>query len=54
MKYTIEMIRGTSLMQQVSLSENEMPYILDDNESVHFGVKDARTYSKLLIEATIP
>ena len=49
MAYEIEMIRGTTSIQQIRLMEEEQPYILSDNEYLHFGVKEAGYNSRFLI-----
>ena len=50
MSYQIEMVRGTTAIQQIRLMENSQPYFLSENEYVCFGVKEAGYSSRLLID----
>lgn len=52
MSYSIEMIRGTTSIQQIVLVEDGTPYILSPDEFIHFGVKEAGYSSRLLIDKT--
>lgn len=49
MAYELEMIRGTTSVQEIRLMEGEQPYLLSKDESIHFGVKEAGYNSRLLI-----
>ena len=49
MSYRIEMIRGTTSTQLIKLLEDNQPYLLSENEFIHFGVKEAGYSSRLLI-----
>ena len=49
MSYQIEMVRGTTSIQEIRLVEGSEPYILSDNEYIRFGVKEAGYNKRLLI-----
>ena len=50
MSYSIEMIRGTTSIQQIVLMEDGHPYILSSDEFIHFGIKEAGYQSRILVD----
>lgn len=50
MSYQIEIIRGTTSIQQIRIMEDSKPYILSENEYLRFGVKEAGYNKRLLID----
>ena len=49
MSYEIEMIRGTTSVQQIRLMEEDQPYFLSEDEYLRFGVKEAGYNTRFLI-----
>lgn len=49
MSYQIEIVRGTTAVQQIRIVESDQPYILSDDEYLRFGVKEAGYNTRFLI-----
>ena len=49
MSYQIEIVRGTTAVQQIRIVENNQPYILSNDEYLRFGVKEAGYNTRFLI-----
>lgn len=50
MAYEINMIRGTTLNQQIKLQIDGEPYLLSEGEFIRFGVKESHNNTRLLID----